>query len=43
MCSVRSVVESVLKVFEAVCDECDDYTESAGCVWYVVKELKIVW
>ena len=26
MCSVRSVEESVLKVFEAVCDECDDYT-----------------
>ena len=24
MCSVRSVEESVLKVFEAVCDECDD-------------------
>ena len=26
MCSVRSVEESVLKVFEAVCDECDDCT-----------------
>ena len=31
MCSIRSVEESVLKVFEAVCDECDDYTECGLC------------